>query len=891
MRCSGSDIDVTRQTADITEFNTCKSVIHLACNVARGARFGAFELDLEKRELRKRGIRLRLPDQSFEILAMLVARPGELVGREEICQRLWPNGTIVEFEHSVNSAVKRLRDVLGDAGSTPRFIETVPRRGYRFRERVETIGPPPGDTPRFRILGETGRGAMGVVYRAEDVRLGRTVALKFLPEDAANDPAALERFGREARIAASLNHPSICTLHGIEEHEGRSCLVMEFLEGTPLDRLIAAGPLRLDRAIDIADQVCAALSAAHARGILHRDIKPGNLFVTQDGPAKVMDFGIAAAAGDTGTASGGTPAYASPEQSQRGALDSRSDIFSLGAVLYEMITGRRMFAGGGDSASPVWPTNVPKAAQRVIARCVEPDPANRFQTAEELKTALESLKKERGQTGSRLRWAAVLIVGLAVVAAGIAWRRGASPGGRPRIRSIAVLPMVNLSGDAAQEYFADGMTETLTSDLAELGGLRVISRTSAMTYKGSRKSSSEIASRLKVDALLEGSVLRSGSRVRVVTRLIEASTDTHLWSRTYERDLRDVLRMQSDLALAIAREIKVAITPEQRARLAVRRSVKPEAYEDYLKGMFHLNKFTPEGFSRGTAYLQHAIEEDPADPAAYAALGLGYAIMAHDGFPEEFARAKAAARKSLELGGPVPEAYATLGMVELYFDWDFASAGRDLQRALELAPNLAEARRAYSWYLLLAGRAEEGLAEMRLAEDVEPLVPIFPNDLGWQYLRHGDLDAALAEAHKALELDPNFAETLALEGCVYLNKKMYREALAAHQRAAAANPAWRWELARTYARLGQKARARKMASEITRNPAPMDQWGLAAIYTELGDHDEAFRWLEEAYRSRLSWLPWDHVHGPPGVVSAIDMFAPLRADPRFQDLRRRIGVP
>ncbi|MBS1857068.1 MAG: protein kinase [Acidobacteria bacterium] len=860
----------------------------LTRNVPGRIRFGAFELDLEKGELRKRGIRLRLPDQSFEILAMLVAHPGELVGREEIRQRLWPNGTIVEFEHSVNSAVKRLRDALGDSGSTPRFIETVPRRGYRFRERVETLGAPL-EGPRFRVLAEAGRGAMGVVYRAEDIRLGRTVALKVLPEEVASDRAALDRLRREARIAASLNHPGICTLHGIEEHEGRLCLVMEFLEGTPLDRLIAAGPLAGGRAIDIAIQVSAALSAAHARGIVHRDIKPGNLFVTEGGSAKVMDFGIAAAAGDAATASGGTPSYASPEQSQSGPLDGRSDIFSFGTVLYEMLTGRRLFQDGDDSTSPVWPANVPKAVQRVVARCVEEDPAKRFQTADELSTALKRLKSDGGWSSRRLRWAvAATIVGLALAAAGIAWKWGAAPS--TRIRSIAVLPMVNLSGDPAQEYFADGITDALTSDLAEVGDLRVISRTSAMTYKGSRASSSEIGRRLKVDALLEGSVLRQGSRVRVVAQLIDASTDTHLWSKTYERDLQDVLRMQSDVALAIASAIHVAITPERKIRLAGKRAVKPEAYETYLKGMFHLNKFTPEGFSQGISYLQQAIERDPADASAYAALALGFAIMAHDGRPEEFARSKAAARKSLELGGPLPEAYAALGMVELYFDWDFAAGAKDLERALELNPNFAEARRAHSWYLLLAGRGKEGLAEMKVAESLEPLAPIFPNDLGWQYLRHGYPDAALGEVRKALELDPNFAQALALEGLIYLDQKMNREALAAQEKAAAADPAWRWAVALAYAHLGQKAEARRIAAEIAAKAGPMEHWGLAAVYAELGDNDEAFRCLEEAYKARFSWLPWDQIPPPPGAASAQDLFAPLRADPRFQDLGRRIGV-
>ncbi|MBZ5619085.1 MAG: protein kinase [Acidobacteriia bacterium] len=277
-----------------------------------GATFGAFELDIRKRELRKHGIRLRLPDQSFEILTMLAERPGEVITREEIRERLWPNGTIVEFEHSMNSALKRLRDALGDSATMPRFIETVPRRGYTFVASVEWLGPD-ASSARFRLLEEVGRGAMGIVYRAEDLRLGRPVALKFLPEELASHPPALRQLRREARTAAARNHPNICTLHGIEEHEGRLCLVMEYLEGRPLSRLIEATPLPSRQAIDFAIQACNALETAHARSIIHRDLKPANLFVTGSGQVKLTDFGIAVWAGETGAAQAGTPSYMSPE--------------------------------------------------------------------------------------------------------------------------------------------------------------------------------------------------------------------------------------------------------------------------------------------------------------------------------------------------------------------------------------------------------------------------------------------------------------------------------------------------------------------------------------------------------------------------------------------------
>jgi len=429
------------------------------------------------------------------------------------------------------------------------------------------------------------------------------------------------------------------------------------------------------------------------------------------------------------------------------------------------------------------------------------------------------------------------------------------------------------------------MTEALTSGLGQIGNLRVISRTSAMTYKGSHKPLKVIAGELKVDALVEGSVLRAGRRVRIVAQLINAASDTHLWTATYERDLEDVLRLQSELAQAIAREVRAAVTAEEAARVGSKPTVKPEAYEAYLKGMFHLNKFTPEGFERGMAYLHQAVEKDPSDPFAYAALALGYGIMGHDRFPDALGRAKAAARKSLELGGPLAEAYAALAMYELYWDWDVPSAGRDLRRALELKPNFAEARRHYSWYLRLLGQRRQGIEEMKHAAELEPLVPQFHTDLATQYLHEGQLDAALAEARESLELNPAFAPGLSVAGAVYAGRHRYEEALVSHRKAAAGDTAWKWPLGRTYALMGRKAEARAIAAEMQNNPGPMAQWGLAAIYSALGEKDEAFRWLEKAYQAHFSWMPWNGAFAVPDQ----DLFATLRDDPRFRDLTRRVG--
>jgi TolB-like protein/DNA-binding winged helix-turn-helix (wHTH) protein len=543
---------------------------------------------------------------------------------------------------------------------------------------------------------------------------------------------------------------------------------------------------------------------------------------------------------------------------------------------------RRIFQQAAEEPAVI--ETVAKRGYRIAApvswdrpeRAPHPDPA----PAEKLAEPIIPRPRQR-------RWwpLAALALGLLAAAATTLWRR--PRWGPPRIRSIAVLPLLNLSGDPAQEYFADGMTEVLTSNLSKLKNLGVISRTSAMTYKGTRKPVRVIARELGVDALVEGSVLRSGTRIRIVAQLIDASADAHLWSRTFEREFEDVLPLQAEVAEAIVREIHSAVTPEDRVRLAYRPRIDPEAYDAYLKGMFHLNKFTPEGFERGISYLQQAVDKNPADPFAYAALALGYSIVGHDRFPDAFVRAKSAAQKSLELGGPLAEAYAALGMEELYSDWDVVRAGPDLERALELKPNFAEARRNYSWYLRLLGRPRQALAEMKQAGELEPLVPLFAADLAWQYFEEGQLDAAMTEAQKSIELNPAFSEGLAVAGWVLAERGRLDEALKVHMQAAAADRSWRWPLGQTLARMGRKDDALRIAAEIATAPGPMDQWGLAVICAALGDRDESLRWLEAARKSRFSWMPW--------VLDfsrrAADLFTPLRQDRRFEGLIRAIGVP
>jgi serine/threonine protein kinase/TolB-like protein/Flp pilus assembly protein TadD len=843
----------------------------------------------------------------------------------------------------------------------------------------------------YRILEKLGGGGMGVVYKAEDTQLRRFVALKFLAVAPGFSPAgegaalkggatydrqALGRFQREARAASALNHPNICTIHEIGEHDGQPFIVMEYLEGQTLREVLgkrksetgrskldvgAVGqpPLRTDELLDLAIQIADALEAAHAKGIVHRDIKPANIFVIAEGGtvrAKVLDFGlakllpsqghaaaeesIAEAATETGgeysTRSGqvlGTVAYMSPEQARGEKLDARTDLFSFGALLYEMATGRQAFSGmtsamifhailGEAPTSPVQLNPaLPLKLGEIINKALEKERETRYQTASDLRADLKRLKREMDSGRSadvsaavgavrepplQKRRVALVATAVALLVAALAVGLNVSGlrdrfltvvGARhgvplPKIESIAVLPLENISGDKEQDYFSDGMTEELTTTLGQIEALRVISRTSVMRFKGVRPPGglSEIARQLKVDAVVEGSVLRSGDRVRITAQLIDARTDRHVWARSYERDLRDVLALQSDVAQAIANEIKIKVTPQEGTRLASARPVSPEAHEAYLKGRYYWNKRTEADLRKSIESFQQAIQKDPSYAQAYAGLADCYVVLPNYSAtsPQEtLPKAKAAAEKAIQIDDGLAEAYAPLAQVAAYYSYDWLSAEREFKRVTELNPNYATAHQWYALMLARMGQLDRALAEVRRAQELDPLSLIINHNVAWVLYFARQYDQGIEQVRKTLELDPSFAGAHDMLGELYTRKGMYQQGIDELREAirlSGGDPNIKAELGNAYAVAGKRKQAREILGELTAlsKRRYFSPCFIASIYAGLGDKNQAFAWLEKAYEGPDIWIAF---------VNVDPAFDSLRSDPRFQDLLRRMNFP
>ncbi len=741
----------------------------------------------------------------------------------------------------------------------------------------------------YRLLEKLGEGGMGVVWKAADTRLDREVAVKFLPEELEADPDRLASFVREAKLVAALSHPNIVTIHSIEEAGGHRFLVMELVRGLTLDRIIPEGGMALPRLFEVALAIAEAIGAAHGRAVIHRDLKPRNIMVDEEGRVKVLDFGLARShfatrADDrdlsTQTLSTketleGTVPYMSPEQALGEPPDHRSDVFSLGVILYEMATGRRPFQGRTPAAliaailrdDPAPATEVrpglPRQLERILRHTLQKDPQRRFQSVLDLRNELSDLRDE-------------LVGGDAI----------------PAIRSLAVLPLDDLSGDPDQAFFADGMTDALISNLARIRALKVISRTSVMQYKYVKKPLPVTARELGVDAIVEGSVLRAGARVRVTAQLIDAARDRLLWTETYDREVGDVLALQSEIARRIAQRIEIEVTPQEHAHLVrAGRKIDPAAHEACLKGRYFWYKRTAEAVRRGLACFEEAVRLEPSYAPAHAGIADSYIV---DGgryldVPPKvaYARARAAALRAIELEDTLGEAHTSLAAVLTDYDWDWAGADREYRRAIELNPNYVTAHSWYAEHLSRMGRHDEAVAEARRALELDP-VSIFSSMLvAWILYFARRYDEAIRQATETLDLDPEYATALRILGWAYEETGRFEEAIAAHGKACELTqhrPNFEAQLGRALAIAGRTEEARQVLADLTKvsTESYVSAFDIAVIHTALGDRERAFEWLERAFEERSDHLPYL------GVNPRLD---DLRGDPRFRDLLTRMGLP
>jgi len=764
---------------------------------------------------------------------------------------------------------------------------------------------------QFRILEQVGAGGMGIVYRARNERLQSEVAIKVLPPHALDDQSARRDFHRGAVAVSRINHPGIATVYDFQTIDGMDLLIMEYVPGESLDARIANGPLPEAQIVDLGIQLCEGLAEAHARDVIHRDLKPGNLRITPQGRLKVLDFGLAKWLPTLGSDSSatttadsqtivGTPAYLAPEVIRGEPADKRSDLYGVGLALYEMATGARPFARPtagaamaaalSDPPPPPRRTNprISRELEAVILRCLEKDPARRFASATELADALRALRTPGTRTPAARRWlapaGAALLLGAVVIAP-----RFIPLGSKTEIRSLAVLPLANLSNDVDQEYFADGMTEAVIGQLSNVVELRVISFTSVQRYKNARLPVPEIARQLGVDGVVEGTVARARNHLRITVNLIDARDDDRLWSGVYDGDTTDVLDLQSRVALAIVKEVQVQLSAVEQSRLQGRQDVAPGAVDAYQRGRYQWNKRSASGIRLAIDYFQSAIEMDSTYALAYSGLADAWAASGLYGYTtptDARARALAAASRAVTLDPHLAEGHASLAHLLHNFDWRWSEAEGEYRRAIELKPNYALAHHFYAHLLAQQGRFDEARGMVATAQALDPQsLPVALAGASIEYFAR-DYDAALAACRRAATVDSTSSLLYRLQAGIL--DRLGREPEAFRSLARSFSLAGQNGLATAlvgaYGAAGTNGAIDLLIGAVKRkrdSGAYEPAEHLAELEARRGRNDEAIRWLEIGFQEHDSEL---------NRLGVDPIFDPLRSDPRFAELVRRIGL-
>ena len=787
----------------------------------------------------------------------------------------------------------------------------------------------------FRVIEKLGAGGMGVVYKAVDIRLDRPVALKFLPENRLQDAQALDRFRREARAASALNHPGICTIYDIGEQDGRGFIAMEFIDGETLRSHIHGKALPLEELLRLGIQIAEALDAAHAEGIIHRDIKPANIFVTKRGQAKVLDFGLAKlvpkgiASADVdlgGELSGstsiagiisGTPSYMSPEQVRGDNLDQRTDIFSLGLVLYEMATGRQAFSGatGGVvieavlTRSPVPARNInpdiPPRLEEITSKALHKDREQRYQHVVDMRADLQQLQRDT-DPGTVSGWRAEKKDAESAL---ISSTSRLHPTGKQRTRnsksytgalrpervpkiidSLAVLPFENAGRDPEHEYLSDGIAGSLINILATIPKLRVIAQSTVFRYKGRRIDPQAVGRELNVRAVLTGRIMQSGGSLRIGTELVDVASGSQLWGAQYDREPGDIFAIQDEISNEMSEKLRLKLTRTEKKRLTKHQTDDAEAYRLYLKGRHHWNRWTEDGFYKAVEYFQQAVEKDPSYALAYTGLADSYVLLGWNSYlppKDAFPKSKMAAMQALRLDPNLGEAHTPLAAVLWLHDWQWQEAQREFERSLALNPAHPTASHWYAEYLMTMGRHVEAIARIKNSQELDPLSLIISVAIGRDFYLARRYDDALEQLRRTVELDPNYPVTYWVLGLLLSKMGHYELAIAEGEKGvklSGGSPLMNAALAQTFATAGRREQAIQILDDLTNlaKQKYVAPYFFAGIHIGLGEDDRAIEYLEKSYEEHSHWLIYLHLD--PTMDG-------IRSNTRFQDLSRRIGLP